>query len=403
MKRIFALLFVFTTLATYAQEGTASPYSYFGIGDVKPNATVESRAMGGVSAIPDSIHVNLQNPAMLTQLKWINYTLGMTYNTVKLNTADATESARRSTLDYLSYAFPSNKMAFSLLIMPYSSVGYKVQNLDEVNGKTTQFNGKGGLNKAMAGFAYQINTHWSVGVQLGVLFGKIETNSTLVQTGIQFGTREQNTSNLSGFAGQLGLAYYLRRPGKPSFNASLTYSPQLSLTSNNQRFIYASDAVSITVPNSTLRLPSLTTMGFGYGVEKKWYTCFEMSLQGKNELAERYSTDSNTRYQSAYRIALGGYFIPNYSSFNSYYKRMVYRAGVRMGQTGLVINDTSIQDLAATAGLGFPIGGLLSNANFTVELGRLGTTSNGLIQENYINFSLGFSFNDKWFVKRKYD
>ncbi|MNR60038.1 hypothetical protein D3C85_1814390 [compost metagenome] len=56
-----------------------------------------------------------------------------------------------------------------------------------------------------------------------------------------------------------------------------------------------------------------------------------------------------------------------------------------------------------TLGAGFPITGTFSNVNFGIEYGKKGTVSSNLIQENYLNFSLSFSFNDKWFVKSKFN
>ena len=44
----------------------------------------------------------------------------------------------------------------------------------------------------------------------------------------------------------------------------------------------------------------------------------------------------------------------------------------------------------------------LSNLNLGLEFGKKGTTSNNLVQENYIILNIGFSLNDKWFVKSKF-
>ena len=48
-------------------------------------------------------------------------------------------------------------------------------------------------------------------------------------------------------------------------------------------------------------------------------------------------------------------------------------------------------------------GNAYSNTNVTFELGSLGTKKDGLIKENYWAVRLGFSLNDLWFVKRKYN
>lgn len=81
---------------------------------------------------------------------------------------------------------------------------------------------------------------------------------------------------------------------------------------------------------------------------------------------------------------------------------MTYRVGARFENTGLVLNNQTIEDFGMTFGLGFPVGGL-SKINIGVELGQLGTLDDGLVKENYANIMLGFSLSDIWFIKRKYD
>jgi hypothetical protein len=109
------------------------------------------------------------------------------------------------------------------------------------------------------------------------------------------------------------------------------------------------------------------------------------------------------RYEKYAKYAIGGYYLPNYTSFSSYFSRITYRAGLKYEKIGLVVNNESIKDVGLTLGAGFPITGSFSNVNFGIEYGKKGTVSSNLIQENYINFSLSFSFNDKWFVKSKFN
>ena len=50
----------------------------------------------------------------------------------------------------------------------------------------------------------------------------------------------------------------------------------------------------------------------------------------------------------------------------------------------------------------------LSRINLGVELGKLGTLEDGLIEEKYFKFLIGFSLApdsryDRWFKKRKYE
>ncbi|OYU84361.1 MAG: hypothetical protein CFE24_07075 [Flavobacterium sp. BFFFF2] len=401
MKRLVLFFLLFITQHIFAQEGTSSPYSFYGIGDVKLNGTAQSKAMGGMAVQPDSIHLNLQNPAFLSSLKWINYSVGFTYNTLKVSNDQMTENARRSTLDYFAFAFPFSKYGFSFGVMPYSSVGYKVQNVE--SNTTTQYTGKGGLNRAFGSFSYKVTPELSLGTTLHAYFGKIETSSTLFETGIQYGTKELNYSYMNGFSFTLGAAYVKKYKDGNYFSGSFTFTPKSAIHTSNERSIYTSDITVVNVPNTTLYLPSSLTFGGGYGKERKWFVGSEFSIQNSNELSNRYDNPDQVRFNTSYKIALGGYFIPESNAFSGYAKRMVYRGGLRYANTGLIINDTSIKDYAATAGLGFPLGGLFSNVNITAEYGIRGTTSHQLLQEQYVNFSVGLSLNDRWFVKRKYD
>jgi hypothetical protein len=82
---------------------------------------------------------------------------------------------------------------------------------------------------------------------------------------------------------------------------------------------------------------------------------------------------------------------------------VVYRAGLHYEKTGLNINNESINEFGISFGLGLPVGSFFSNANLGFEIGKRGTTNSNLIQENFVNFQLSLSLNDRWFRKRKYD
>ena len=86
-----------------------------------------------------------------------------------------------------------------------------------------------------------------------------------------------------------------------------------------------------------------------------------------------------------------------------YYQEIVYRGGLKYTKTGTIINSQEINEKSISFGMGLPILGSISNANVGLEYGQRGTTSHGLIQENYFTLALSFSLNDKWFGHRKID
>jgi long-subunit fatty acid transport protein len=410
-KKILLSIFILLSLPSFAQESSSSPYSFYGVGDPKFRGTVENRSMGGIGILPDSIHINLQNPASLSSLKLTSFALGGNYNYDKLKTTNNAENSKRFSIDYLAMSFPYGKFGLSLGIMPYSSVGYKVQNSrDNV---TTRYFGTGGLNKVFLGGAYQITPKLSAGIEFGFNFGKIENNASLFLLGNEFGTKETNNTTLRGVAFNTGLMYQTKFK-KLDVYSSLTFSPSTKLNTVIRRLIGtvtldASGAEQfnvapkeIGVPNSSLKLPSRVAFGAGLGQAKKWFVGFESTFQQSSGFANLYQIPDNASYENASKFSLGGYYIPKYNSFSNYFSKITYRAGLRYENTGLKLNSQSINDGALTLGLGLPLSGSFSSINLGFEFGQRGTTKSNLVQENYVNISLGLSFNDRWFIKRRY-
>ena len=415
IKKIIISACLLLSLMTFAQDGTASPYSFYGIGDVRYKGVQESRSMTGLAVEQDSIHINLDNPASYSNLKLTTFTVGGTYCTVNQKTNSLSESAKRSTFDYLAVGLPLGKFGLGFGMIPYSSVGYKIKSVSADNSKNSyRYNGSGGLNKVFLGLGYKINPKFSIGADVNYNFGKIETNSLTYIYNLPIGTQETNTAVLSGVNFNVGMMYQTKINKKLNFYNSLNYTLESTLTSKNTQnraavsinsnFNLSSlDSANDVNSQIDLTLPSKITFGSGIGESKKWLLGAQISLGEKGSLSNSYNTFSNVSYESYQKYCIGGYFIPKYNSFTSYAKRITYRGGLKFEKTGLVIDTHSINDLGFTLGIGMPISGSFSNLNFGFEMGKRGTTTAGLIQENYANFSVGLSLNDKWFEKRKFN
>lgn len=412
IKNFFLSLLLLTSFFSFAQEGTSSPYSYFGIGDVRFRGNIENRSMAELSVMPDSIHVNLLNPAMMSNIKLTTFSAAGTFSPTILKTKSQKEKAQRTTLDYLSVVMPAKKFAVGFGVMPYSSVGYNIVN------KTTQdfsysFSGTGGVNKVYSAVSFKLGKQFNIGGEVQYNFGKIETINNTATT-IETSTREKNASSIGGFSFNFGLSHQMKINKKISIFSGLSYAPESELNLANSRNIavvqYNSlgqelsyDAVDVPVADSKLKIPSKITFGTSVGQLKKWVVGAQITSQSSSDFGNRIQGLSNVRYENALRYSVGGYYIPKYTSFTSYLSRVTYRGGFRYENTGLVINNLSILDRAVTLGFGFPLSGTFSNLNVGLEFGKKGTTNAGLIEENYSNISLGFSFNDNWFQRRKYN
>lgn len=416
IKNIIAGFCLLCSGVVFSQESSASPYSYYGLGDQKFKGTVENVSMGGLGILRDSLHVNLQNPATYNSLLNTSFTIGANNSVTSLKTDDAKEKANRTTLNYLGIGVPvTNKFGVAVGLMPYTAVGYKVDNTTaDVNAieRFTRFNGKGGLNRVFFGASYAITPKLSVGADVNYNFGNIDTKSIVAISNVQYATREENASHYGGASFNLGATYQTKLKNGLSWLSSMTYTPSSTLnatttrniatitlgSSGNEVVIDDTDELEYKEKSS---LPSAFSLGTGFGELNKWFAGVQYTGQGSNELGNRFDATDNASFKNSYRVSLGGYYIPKYNSFTSYLSRVTYRAGLKYENTGLVINNEDITDIGFSFGLGLPMGGY-SNLNLGCEIGKRGTTNAGLVQENYFNFHVSLSFNERWFVKRKY-
>lgn len=414
-KILIPVLFLFS-LVIYAQQGTSSPYSLFGIGDIKFKGTSEVRAMGGVSILSDSIHINLQNPASYSALKFTSFTVGGTFNATTFNTDSENGKAQRTTIDYFAVALPVGKFGVSFGLMPYSAVGYKIKSIetiDATNAGIKKYTGDGGVNKVYTGIGYRLAKGLSIGADVSYYFGKIETSTIQYITPADLGVQENKISYLKGLQVNIGVLFNQKVNAKYNFYSGITFSPQSNMNLSNENTLfsikYSGDYSPLPVDfldtqynKTTIKMPSKLSVGAGFGQTKKWLLGTEITLTGSASFGNRFNA-SNVSYENGTRMSIGGFIIPNANSFSNYFQKMTYRAGFRYENTGLIINNQSVKDVAFTGGFGLPLGSAISNLNLGLEVGRRGTTAANLVQENYLNVIISLSLNDKWFVKSKYN
>jgi hypothetical protein len=416
-----------------AQQGTSSPYSFYGIGTLKFKGTVENKSMGGLSIYTDSIHVNLRNPAAYVgpNLKSFNeesrpvkFAVAGSNNALNLKTNTGEAKTSAATFDYLTLSFPVGKFGVGFGLLPYTAVGYKLESTDN-DLITNRYRGEGGLNKTFLGLGYLITDGLSVGIDVSYNFGNVQ-NSVIEfvydseNNPVQYQTRENNRSNLSGLNYNLGISYKTMLNEKLELSTGLTYAPESTLRSNNSRSFSTivisplsgqefeintidADLETNNLKTTDLTLPSRISFGAGLGEPRKWFFGAEYTFQNTKKFSNPIFSVDNTNFVNASNISIGGFLVPDYNSFSKYWKRATYRAGLHFENTGLEINNETINEFGISFGVGLPVGSWYSNANLGFEIGKRGTTNQNLIQENFFNVNISLSLNDRWFEKRKYN
>ncbi len=432
-KNLFYIILSLISINSFSQ-GSASPYSFYGIGSLNFNGTTENRAMGRLSMVTDSIHMNFRNPASFTgnDLKAFNnegrlvkFTVSVGNSDINFKTQNASAKSTTTSFDYLGMSVPMGKFGMGFGLIPHSSVGYKLESLDDADLIKYKYSGKGGLNKVLLGLAYQFSESLALGMNFDYNFGNIQNNGVEFlyddnSDPLDYHSREANRSDLSGFSYNLGITFKPMLTDVIQLHSAFTYSPDYNLNSDNSRTFSSIvinsnsgeeypineinvDLESLGLKETNLSMPSKTSIGFGIGKIKKWFIGTEYTFVNTSVFKSDLINIDNSSYEDGSTISFGGYFIPEFSSFNNLLKRIVYRSGIYFEKTGLIINDQSISEVGMTFGVGIPVGNMFSNLNLALEVGKRGTTDANLVEEKFANLKMSLSLNDRWFVKRKYN
>ena len=434
---VLALLF---GTAAKAQVTTQSPYSKFGLGNVKPLVLPQFRAMGGVSTAIFSptgySNINMQNPASYAGITLTTADIGASGTIMNLKKDDVSERSFNGSLNHVTLAFPvSRGSALSVGVLPYTELGYEFKNratLGSAAGSSPEqidylYSGEGGLNKAYLGYGFQIGDHFRLGANAEYIFGNLlQTGSSeLVKQTDELGNpnvvnaRVQSKNSIGGVAFSYGTQYNIPFNSKTSF--TIGYSGTAGSSINSKRSIVASqytknpttgdetpylDQLSNT-EGSSLKMKMPMTHNFGVSLQK-----YNVWVIGADYRRGKWSDlsigDVNQQLQDTYGFSAGGQITPDITSIGSYWNRVDYRVGFSYDKTYVQLNDQDIKQSAISFGFGFPLAPSPARRsfykiNFTTEIGKRGALTNSLIQENFINFHLGFTLNDRWFQRFKFD
>ena len=402
----------------FAQSGSTSPFSYAGLGDINFRGTQVTRFMGGLDVFSDSIHANLNNPASYGDLKLTTYSLGVHYKSNLMMSQDNRESKAVAALDYLAVGIPAGKFGFGFGLIPYSSIGYKIEstnNNDQGVSMINNYQGSGGLNKAFLSIGFPFLKYFTSGITVNYGFGNLVYRTSQYKENVNLGTFLTNSSSLSGLNYQVSINAKIPIKKVYFFRFMYSLQPISDFNSKNQKTIYTQDINGtrisdyeevnldlIGMSETKLRLSEKTKYGFGFGKSKKWFIGVQQNSINSAIFGSEFMEKDNIKYSSGTQLSIGGFYLPNFSSLTSYWKRIVYRFGYRRENTGIIFNSFPLKETAFSFGVGLPMAGF-SNTNIGFEVGTRGEKSKSFVQENFFAFRIGFSLNDKWFIKRKYN
>lgn len=416
-KYVFVFACIVLSVKSWAQA--PSPFTTFGIGDPYGSATANTQGMAGVGvAQPQYWFLNNQNPALLVYNNLTVFQAGLVAESRTIKSDTLSEKTSGGNMSYLITAFPvkPGRWSTSLGLAPMTSVNYKISYGKDIQGHPKQAiateDGSGGLTQLYWSNGVRINSEWAVGLKISYVFSSIIKKDQITLPSsispVNFPIAQEDQTYVRDFMFAPGVSYSIDSVGRKnyrvSFGAVVSLPTNLNAIQTIQFYRAAStgeiiegDTTSRT--HGSLHIPASFTVGAALSRSARWNIGTEFALQDWSSYRDIEKKKDNLG--PSWRWGLGGEITPDPVAVDNFLKRMTYRLGVNYEQYPYLANNHEVRDYGATFGLSIPAG--RSSLDIAVKMGKRGDKANTLLEENYFRIFFGVTFNDQWFIKRKFD
>lgn len=403
-----------------AAQSAYSPFSAFGIGELSGTSAVHNQGMAGVGVSnPSYWFMNNQNPALLVFNNLTTFQGGIVGDSRKASNGTVSERNSGANMAYLMLSFPikRTKWTNSLSLSPYTTTNYRVNYQLPIDGSSNQVNvleeGTGGINRFSWSHGVRLLRSLSIGGRVNYLFSSItnRTDARLVETTqlVKYSSSIYQRFHFSDltFTGAASLHLDSLFNKNYKFNLAAVYDLQTnarttvfeSLERRNAAGLVDSTALRVNVPGST-SLPSVLAIGMSFGKGDKWLVGIDATISDFTVYKD--FDNRSVPVQKGRKIALGTEFTPDPTSLSNYLKRVTYRTGVSYEEGPYLINGKPLKDLGINFGFSMPVS-RVSSLDMAVRWGKRGSIADNTIEENYFKIYFGVTFNDQWFIKRRFD
>jgi hypothetical protein len=424
VKKWILVFAVVISAAKVWGQAAPSPFTTYGVGEPYGNGLIHNQGNGlGVSQ-PQYWYVNNQNPALLVFNNFSVFQVGIVGESRKIKGDTTNEKNIGGNLNYIVMAFPMkvNRWTTSLGLMPYTDVNFSFQYPDYVRDPsgavadtvTTSESGSGGLTQVYWSNGVRLTPDISVGLKAAYLFGPVSNLYSNLLTGdATAGERylvsiEDKTNN-HGFNFGLGFSFSRdslgsRKDRRLSFGAVYNFASDLKSKSKSKIFrtTLGGDTVErydIESREGTVHLPQSFSVGISYGKGVNWSVGTEFAYQDWASFEGARTEDEGLG--KSMRAAVGGEFTMDPLALENYLKRITFRTGVSFEQYPFLANGNEVKDFGINFGFSLPAG--RSSMDLAFKVGKRGNKAENILEESYFKLYFGITFNDQWFIKRKFD
>lgn len=440
-RRVTSLISFLLLLSAnaFAQSGTLSPYSMYGLGSLIDQSNGASRGMNGVGiAFRESNQINYLNPASYSSIDSLTFIfdIGMSLQRTMFKEGNTSQNANVADFEYFIAGFRALKhLGVGFGIVPYTDMGFGFEYKKEVDGyaqypydplytktyQTTSYSSDGGLHEAFVGLGWEPVKNLSIGFNASFLWGQIwrqlnvSYSDGYINNTYKIYNQKVHTYKLA-FAAQ-----YTHQMGKnKDLTIGVTVTPGHQL-GGDADLDYISYNVQSTREDTIhckakdgYSTPTEIAVGFAYRNKNKWRVGLDYSFQNwsslpvNNYVKPNGSVVGNTGYyNNRHKFNIGGEWCKNPAG-RRFGDKIRYRAGFSYTTPYLKLNTTDgIKDgpreISASVGVGLPIINNYNNRSI-LNVGLQWVNESGsVIRENTLRLNIGLTFNERWFAKWKFE
>jgi hypothetical protein len=411
MKIIKNCLVLIIILDIYSFAQTNSFYSQIGVGIPQYSFSARRLGMGELgAAVDDKDFISVLNPASWNAIELTRIEFGVSFNGLFVKSSDDNKFFTNNYFSGFAVAFPvsrDNGISLVLGLVPITRVLYETEfNVNDPSisygNYTTDITGSGGISKMFIGSSYKLPFDLSVGASLDYYFGNITYNSQVTfNDSNNVSSTFSLLNKINGIGGTFGMIspdlnniFNITGVKNIKLGLSLNLASNLNVDTNfTKRTTEFEDTISH--GNTNIKLPLRIVGGMSFMVGNSYLFSLDYLYQPWKDY--RYSGLPNPSLRDSRKFSVGMEYRPNPSG-HDFKDLMIWRFGLGYESTPYQINGVNINQFSVSGGVSLPF-----DVGNTVDLGiqytSRGTTQNNLVEENVVQFDVGISFGELWFVR----
>lgn len=422
LKILGCLLMAATVTGVWAQGGTKSPYSQFGIGVLSDPSQSMSRGMNGVGyGLRQGNQVNTLNPASYSGVDSLTmlFDMGLSGQFTQFKEGNVKRNASIASFEYAVGSFRVWKnVGLSFGVLPCSSVGYDYQSTsrDAVTGTLTEsYSGSGGLHQVFLGAGWRVLKPLSVGVNVGYLWGSIDRTVAPTSSVASNTLKKTYSTTVSSYKLDFGLQWEQPIGKKDILTLGAVFGLGHNLGNDSELRILKTNSVSSTndttsmTISKSMSLPMSFGAGLSYNHDKRLTMAADFTLEMWGE--EQFPIYSNGSYslqsgllKNRMKVNAGFDWVPNPLG-RKLSNHIHYRFGAGYATPYYKINGLDgPNELTVSAGVALPIINSYNNRSvLNISAQWAHSSAKDFITENTFRINIGITFNERWFMKWKVD